>query len=106
MNELRNRGVADMLIAIVDGLKPNNRWSQRGLWQELFAALAACDDLPELGHDRPHCRARASPSRRGKRGGADQAIGRSRGGRTTKIHALADREGRPLRTAADLGPDP
>jgi len=25
-----------------------NRWSQRGLWQQLFAALAACDDPPLL----------------------------------------------------------
>src|SRR5271166_1586821 len=33
--------------------------------------------------------------RRPKRGAEDQAIGRSRGGRTTKIHALVDEEGRP-----------
>ena len=25
-----------------------NRWSERGLWQELFAALAACEDPPLL----------------------------------------------------------
>jgi transposase len=33
--------------------------------------------------------------RRQKRGVQNQAIGRSRGGRTTKIHALVDEEGRP-----------
>jgi hypothetical protein len=33
--------------------------------------------------------------RRQKRGSQDQAIGRSRGGRTTKIHAVLDEEGRP-----------
>lgn len=33
--------------------------------------------------------------RRPKRGFQDQAIGRSRGGRTTKIHAIVDEEGRP-----------
>src|SRR6516165_10199661 len=33
--------------------------------------------------------------RRPKKGSQDQAIGRSRGGRTTKIHALVDEEGRP-----------
>ena len=33
--------------------------------------------------------------RRPKRGAEDQAIGRSRGGRTTKIHALVDEQGRP-----------
>jgi transposase len=26
-----------------------NRWSQRGLWQELFAALAACEEPPVIG---------------------------------------------------------
>lgn len=25
-----------------------NRWSQRGLWQELFAALAACAEPPDV----------------------------------------------------------
>jgi transposase len=33
--------------------------------------------------------------RRQKRGSEDQAIGRSRGGSTTKIHAVVDQEGRP-----------
>jgi transposase len=32
-----------------------------------------------------------------KRGGKDQALGRSRGGLTTKIHMLVDALGRPLR---------
>jgi transposase len=32
--------------------------------------------------------------RRGKRGAQEQAIGRSRGGRTTKIHAFANASGR------------
>ena len=36
-----------------------------------------------------------------KRGGADdEALGRSRGGLTTKIHLLADALGRPLRVAS------
>ncbi len=34
--------------------------------------------------------------RRWKRGAHLQAIGRSRGGRTTKIHAVVDSQGRPL----------
>ena len=34
---------------------------------------------------------------RGQKGGADEALGRSRGGLTTKIHLLADALGRPLR---------
>ena len=40
---------------------------------------------------------REGPARLGgrKRGATAQAIGRSRGGRTTKIHAIADGQGRP-----------
>ena len=48
------------------------------------------------GDDRQHGGARASRGERGKRGERGQAIGRSRGGRTTKIHALIDHAGRPL----------
>ena len=35
--------------------------------------------------------------RRGKRGATQQAIGRSRGGRTTQLHAVVDEHGRPRR---------
>jgi transposase len=41
--------------------------------------------------------------RRRKRGARAQAIGISRGGRTTKIHALVDLLGRPLRLVLTLG---
>lgn len=46
--------------------------------------------------DRQHGGAGPSGGERRKRGERDQAIGRSRGGRTTKIHALIDGQGRPL----------
>ncbi|OYV57379.1 transposase [Acidiphilium sp. 20-67-58] len=29
-------------------IKRFNRWSQRGLWQEVFAALVACADPPRI----------------------------------------------------------
>jgi transposase len=44
--------------------------------------------------DRLHTHQGASLSRRRKRGEQKQAVGRSRGGRNTKIHALADAKGR------------
>ena len=48
------------------------------------------------GADRLHCR-EGSPLRRGRQEGErSQVIGRSRGGRTTKIYALTDRFCRPL----------
>ncbi len=48
------------------------------------------------GDDRQHGSAGAPRGKRRKRGEREQAIGRSRGGRTTKIHALIDGAGRPL----------
>lgn len=38
-----------------------------------------------------------------KRGDQNQALGRSRGGLTTKVHALADARGRPLRFILTAG---
>src|SRR5258708_1540501 len=45
--------------------------------------------------DRRHARQSPSFGSRRKRGDFAQAIGRSRGGRTTKLHGLADDRGRP-----------
>jgi transposase len=61
--------------------------------------------VPGLGGGRRRARGarhryhpRQSPplSSRGKKGEAAQAIGRSRGGRTSKIHCVADTYGRPV----------
>ena len=46
--------------------------------------------------DRQHDCESPSCGQRGERGEQNQAIGISRGGRTTKIHALVDSKGRPL----------
>jgi len=71
-----------------------NRWSQRGLWGKIFAALVECSDPPALTMiDSSAVKAHRSASGARKRG--RKTIGRSRGGRTTKIHALVDAEGRP-----------
>ncbi len=62
------------------------------------------EDLPSLGQlrqaqrdlvDRLHLDQGASLRQRRKRGEHEQAIGRSRGGRTTKIHALSHPDCRP-----------
>ncbi|HEU0178074.1 MAG TPA: IS5 family transposase [Blastocatellia bacterium] len=57
------------------------------------------------GRTLPRQLARQSPPLRGrrKRGEEVQAIGRSRGGRTSKIHALADHRGRPIAFALTPG---
>ena len=46
--------------------------------------------------DRQHDRESPSRGQRRKRGEKNQAIGVSRGGRSTKIHAVVDSKGRPL----------
>jgi transposase len=51
----------------------------------------------QLAHQSPPLRGRR------KRGEEVQAIGRSRGGRTSKIHALADHRGRPIAFALTPG---
>jgi len=59
-----------------------NRWSQRGLWQDLFAALAACGEPPLLGMvDSTSVRAHRSAS--GAKGGSAtrRLAGRAAGAR-------------------------
>ena len=58
----------------------------------------ACGTRPINGFadDRLHARQSAPVGLRRKKGEQSQAIGRSRGGRNTKIHAIADAKGRLL----------
>jgi putative transposase len=58
--------------------------------------------IDQIAEHRQHHRQGTSLRRRGKRGAQKQAIGRSRGGRTTKIHAVANASGRLI--AFDLTP--
>ena len=68
-------------------------WGVRGF---LRRARGYKPDGP-LGSDaRLHYRAGACLGRRGKRGQQDQALGRSRGGFSTKIHLKVDLDGQPL----------
>ena len=89
-------GAARGLRALYDGVQP---------LQSLEQARLVAIDLRRLGRDWPgadHCDDRQFVDqgaslgiRRTKRGERLQAIGRSRGGRTTKIHLLTDEFGRP-----------
>src|SRR5665213_1750632 len=66
------------------------RWAERGVWEKLFRALADRGRSTETQKiDSTHIKAHRSVSG-GKRGEQKQAIGRSRGGRNTKIYAIAD----------------
>ena len=70
------------------------RWAHKGLWDELFVDGIPTDALATVMVDSTVCKAQRFAS--GARGGGEEALGRSRGGLTTKIHALADALGRPL----------
>ena len=70
------------------------RWAGRGIWENLFRELAGNGRATGTQMiDRLHIKAHTLGRRR-KRGEQKQAVGRSRGGRNTKIHALADAKGR------------
>ena len=70
------------------------RWARRGLWENLFRELAGCGRSADTQMiDSTHVKAHRSAAG-GKGGEEKQAVGRSRGGRNTKIHALADAKAR------------
>ena len=79
-----------------------NRWAKAGVWLKVFEALAAQSPgslhLIDSSIIRAHQHAAG-----GKKGGPDHAIGRSRGGLSTKINALVDQDGLPLRIVLSAG---
>ncbi|CAH2406050.1 hypothetical protein MES5069_510002 [Mesorhizobium escarrei] len=72
------------------------RWAAKGIWVDIFHALVSAGGTPaEVLIDSSAVKAHRCASG-GKGGEQNQAIGRSRGGRTTKIHALTDGLCRPI----------
>src|SRR6516165_5029798 len=80
--------------------------------QSLVSASCLAAHLREDGGRWPHSRRAfnrqqprqsASLGERFKKGEFEEAVGRSRGGRTSKIHALADDRGRPVAFALTPG---
>src|SRR4051794_9117301 len=69
------------------------RWACKGIWGELFLEGIPTDALETVMLDSTACKAQRFAS--GARGGGEEALGRSRGGLTTKIHAVVDGLGRP-----------
>jgi transposase len=79
------------------------RWARRGIWENLFRELARNGRSADTQMiDSTHVKAHRSAAG-GKRGEQKQAIGRSRGGRNTKIHALADAKGRLIAVLLTAG---
>ncbi|WP_202910777.1 transposase, partial [Teichococcus vastitatis] len=60
-----------------------NRWSQRGLWQRLFARMAALGEVPEeLSLDSSHMKAHRSAA--GGEGGSGRRRSAARGAATPR----------------------
>ncbi|MCH8097290.1 MAG: IS5 family transposase, partial [Proteobacteria bacterium] len=73
-----------------------NRWAKAGVWLRVFEALS--EQSPDSLHliDSSIVRAHQHAAG-GKKGARNHAIGRSRGGLSTKIHAVVDARGLPVR---------
>ena len=73
-----------------------SRWAIKGVWQSLFKTLADDPDNEYAMIDATIVRAHQHSAGARKKKGVNQAIGRSRGGLTTKIHMIVDALGNPL----------
>ncbi|WP_338608742.1 IS5 family transposase [Pelagibacterium nitratireducens] len=72
-----------------------NRWAKAGVWVRVFEELAEKSPDSMQFIDSSIIRAHQHAAS-GKKGGADHAIGRSRGGLSTKINAMVDANGLPV----------
>ena len=96
------------------------RLSRSGVFEAFFQMLAESSKTAHLIQFFDSTTARAHVSAAGAKGAADQALGRSRDGFSTKFHLKTDLDGRPLdfrltpgeasdstqfETSLDIGPD-
>ena len=73
------------------------RWSRLGVFNKIFAELAAQGRQAGADHDRRHASEGASDRRQPfKKGPVPRRIGRTKGGLNSKLHAVCDGKGRPL----------
>ena len=73
-----------------------SRWRKRGVWSNLHRVIAHDPDLQHLLIDTTVVRAHACAAGAALSDAVQEALGRSRGGFRTKIHALTDALGNPL----------
>ena len=73
-----------------------SRWATSGVWDRVFRILAQDKSDQCLMIDSTIVRAHQQAATGRKKEGPDQALGRSRGGLTTKIHLLCNELGKPI----------
>src|SRR5271166_3418272 len=78
-----------------------NRWRKAGVWDRLMDAIVEAHDGEVQMIDTSIVRVhqQGATAKRGQ----DRCLGRSRGGLTTKIHALVDKKGRPIKLKLTAG---
>ncbi|MBS0244558.1 MAG: IS5 family transposase [Proteobacteria bacterium] len=72
------------------------RWQKAGIWAQLLNAISEAYDGRVQMIDSTTVRVHQHAANGDKKGGFSDCMGRSRGGNTTKIHALVDRNGLPI----------
>lgn len=72
-------------------------WSKKDIWNQVLAFFAQGSDIESIMIDGSIVRAHSCASGYQKNSQEEQALGRSKGGFTTKIHALVDALGLPIR---------
>jgi transposase len=72
-------------------------WSDKGIWADLFEHVQVEPDLEATMIDATIIRAHACSAGYKKDSQDQEALGRSKGGFTTKVHALVDALGNPLK---------
>jgi transposase len=77
-------------------------WSDRGIWADLMSTVSEIDDQTVM-IDATIIRAHACAAGYNKGGNEAQALGRSKGGFTTKIHVLVDGLGNPVKFTLTAG---
>ncbi|WP_445047445.1 IS5 family transposase [Streptomyces drozdowiczii] len=107
------RDLPDELGSFQTAHKRLLRWAVDGTWERILAAvLAAADDADDIGWtvsvDSTVCRAHQHSAGARKRGlqaaePDDHALGRSRGGLSTKVHLASDARARPLALRVTAG---
>ena len=73
-----------------------SRWAKSGVWKRIFEHLALDADNEYAMLDSTIVRAHQHAAGAPKKAGEDQAIGRSRGGLSTKLHTMVDALGNPV----------
>ena len=78
-------------------------WIMRNIWKKLFEYFKQEPDMEWVSIDSTIVRAHACSAGYGKDSQAQESLGRSKGGFTTKIHALVDALGNPLKFSLSAG---